>query len=297
MPSLLRLLLLYLLAMMHGAVELPSVVAQDSANAGQLQQLLKRFPDADANHDGTLTVAEAQAYRAKQPRDLPRSNSKLNATETNPTHANVHYAPHERNVLDFYQATSDTPTPLIIYIHGGGFVAGDKSSINAAMIHAALEAKISVAALNYRFVNGTDILFPVPQHDCARGVQFLRSQAKPWNIDPERVACFGGSAGAGISMWLGFHNDLADPANSDPIARHSTRLVAIGTMGGQGTYDPIKIKELVGGRAWEHPSIFKVYGVKTADEVLHPSKALRRIFGYPSLNQRGSAAVHDLQRT
>ena len=195
-----------------------------------------------------------------------------------PSASNVAYGPAERNVLDIYQTAAEKPTPLIVYIHGGGFVGGDKTSISPAMVRAAMESGISLAALNYRFVNGTDVIFPQPQLDCARALQFLRSQAEKWNIDPRRIACYGGSAGAGISMWLGFHDDLAQPNNGDPLARQSTRIVAIGTMGGQGTYDPIKIKALVGGRAWEHPSIFKVYGVKTAEEALHPSAEKQQLY-------------------
>lgn len=204
------------------------------------------------------------------------------ATRPQPTHANVAYGEHERNVLDFYQADSDQPTPLIVYIHGGGFVGGDKRSVSAGMLRSARAAGISLAALHYRFVNGTDIVFPTPQLDCARALQFLRSRAEQWNIDPERVVCYGGSAGAGISMWLGFHDDLADPNSEDPIARQSTRIVAIGTMGGQGTYNPIEIKELVGGRAWEHPSIFKVYGVKSAEEALMPTDEQKRLYAEAS---------------
>jgi acetyl esterase/lipase len=204
-----------------------------------------------------------------------------------PTMADVAYGPHARNVLDFYQASSDRPTPLIVYIHGGGFVGGDKESVSPEMVREANAAGISVAALHYRFVDGEEILFPIPQQDCARALQFLRSQATAWNIDPSRVAAYGGSAGAGISMWLGFHEDLADPDSQDPIARQSTRLVAIGTMGGQGTYDPIKIKALVGGRAWEHPSIFKVYGLKNAEEALHPTAARQALYDEAS-------AIHHL---
>jgi acetyl esterase/lipase len=122
------------------------------------------------------------------------------------------------------------------------------------------------------------VIFPVPQQDCARALQFLRSKAVEWNIDSQRVACYGGSAGAGISMWLGFHDDLADPSSDDPVQRLSTRIIAIGTMGGQGTYDPIQIKALVGGRAWEHPSIFKAYGVTTPEEALHPSPQKQKLY-------------------
>src|SRR5262245_66217977 len=49
-----------------------------------------------------------------------------------PTAANVSYGPHERNVLDFWQAKSDKPAPLVFCIHGGGWQNGDKSSYYGA---------------------------------------------------------------------------------------------------------------------------------------------------------------------
>ena len=239
----------------------------------QLKQVLQRFPDADANRDGTLTAEEAQAYRAKmRGQDGQQPGRKAPAPPLKPTHADVHYGPHQRQVLDFYQAKSSQPTPVIVYIHGGGFVGGDKRSVNAAMLRDALDTGISFAAIHYRFVDGDKTIFPVPQHDGARAVQFIRSQANEWNVDPARIACFGGSAGAGISMWIGFHDDLAQPDSPDPVARQSTRIRAIGTMGGQGTYDPVKIKQLIGGRAHEHSSLLKVYGLKSLDEARTPRR-------------------------
>jgi hypothetical protein len=79
-------------------------------------------------------------------------------------------------------------------------------------------------------------------------------------------------------MWIGFHDDLADPKSSDPVLRQSTRIQAIGTFGGQATYDPIKIKELIGGRAWEHPSLLKVYGLRSTEEALHPPASVQRLY-------------------
>lgn len=260
----------------------------DANKDGQLtsEEARDRIPDADENKDGKLTPVEARNYLAALQGTRPRTKPRDEAGRAKPTHADVAYGPHERNVLDFYQSKSEKPTPLVIYIHGGGFVGGNKDSINPAMVKTANETGISVASLHYRFVNGVDIIFPAPQQDCARAVQFLRAKAKDWNIDPKRVACYGGSAGAGISMWLGFHEDLADPKSDDPVARQSTRIVAIGTMGGQSTYDPIKIKELIGGRAWEHPSIFKIYGVKNAEEALHPTPQQQKLY------DEGSAITH-----
>jgi len=247
----------------------------------RLKELLKRFPKADADGDGVLTTQEAQDYKTnvldKQPAQA-RPASPARPALPAPTHENVSYGPHERNVLDFYQAKSDKPTPLIIFIHGGGFVSGDKRQFNPQMLHSALADGISFAALHYRFIDGKDVLLPTPQRDSARAVQFLRSKAKEWNLDPTRVACFGGSAGAGCSMWIGFHDDLADPNNSDPVLRQSTRITAVGTMGGQSTYDPIEIKRLIGGRAWEHSSIFKAYGLAGPEEAQNPTPEQKKLY-------------------
>ena len=44
------------------------------------------------------------------------------------------YGPHQRNVLDLWKAKSDKPTPLVVFIHGGGFRAGDKSNLAAGLL-------------------------------------------------------------------------------------------------------------------------------------------------------------------
>jgi len=244
----------------------------------RLKELLKRFPKADADGDGVLTAKEAQDYKTnvldKQRQQQQRTRPALQP----PTHENVSYGPHERNVLDFYRAKSDRPTPLIIYIHGGGFVGGDKRSFNPQMLESALADGISFAAIHYRFIDGKTVLLPTPQRDAARAVQFPPTKAKEWNIDPRRIACFRGSAGAGCSMWIGFHDDLEEQNSSDPVLRESTRITAIGTMGGQSTYDPIEIKRLVGGRAWEHSSIFKAYGLAGPDEALNPTPEQKKLY-------------------
>jgi acetyl esterase/lipase len=228
--------------------------------AEQLKIWLKQFPAADANGDGTLTLEEAQAYRRKLQalQAIPKPE---------PDQRNVAYGPHERNVLDLWQARSDRPTPLVVFIHGGGFLAGDKSNVPPPLLERCLHAGISVASINYRY--STQAPFPGPMLDGARAVQFLRSKAAPWNLDPTRFAASGGSAGAGISLWIGFHDDLADPASADPVARQSTRLSCMGVLGAQSSYDPREIKEWIGGRAHEHPALMPFYGLK-ADELDTP---------------------------
>ena len=163
-----------------------------------------------------------------------------------PTMANVRYGEHERNVLDFWKAESSKPTPLLFYIHGGGWNAGDKARVGG--LEKYLAAGISVVSINYRYVPqalaaGVKPPVKAPLHDAARALQFVRSKAGEWNIDKARIGASGGSAGACSSLWLAFHNDLADPKSSDPIARESTRLWCAAVVGAQTTLDPQQMKE------------------------------------------------------
>jgi len=177
-----------------------------------------------------------------------------------PDLADSKYGPHERNVLDLWNAKSNEPTPLVVFIHGGGFHGGSKEALSAALLAGLLKNRISVMAINYRL--SPEVRFPAHYLDCARAIQFARLHAKEWNIDPKRVGASGGSAGAGTSLWLGFHPDLADAKSTDPVLRESTRLTCMAVQGAQSTYDPRLIKEWVGEAASKHPALQGFYGLK-----------------------------------
>jgi acetyl esterase/lipase len=162
-----------------------------------------------------------------------------------PTIADVGYGPYPKQIVDFYKAESSKPTPLVFFIHGGGWVAGTKA---LGSVQNYLKEGISVVSVEYRFIqeaDQADIKPPVswPLHDAARALQFVRSKAAEWNIDKTRIGATGGSAGACSSLWLAFHDDMADPKSSDPVARESTRLLCAAVDGAQTTLDPEQMKE------------------------------------------------------
>ncbi|MBL8994495.1 MAG: alpha/beta hydrolase [Spirochaetia bacterium] len=177
-----------------------------------------------------------------------------------PTYSDVGFGPYgKRNLLDFWKADAHTPTPVLVSIHGGGFQAGDKKVEFEPLLKMCLREKISVAALTYRF--SAEAIAPAAFLDAARGIQFIRAQAKNWNIDKSRIAATGVSAGGGISLWLGFHDDLADPSNVDPILRESTKLSAMLVIDAQTSYDPRVIRNLIPGDAYRHPALSQLFGI------------------------------------
>lgn len=202
-------------------------------------------------------------------------NLATSAHAATPTYADVSYGPHPNNKLDFWQATTDKPAPLIVFIHGGGFVGGDKSKVTSRSIDECLDRGVHYASINYRF--RTEVPIQDVLRDSARAIQFLRLRANDWNIDTTRVAAYGGSAGAGTSLWLAFHDDLANPSSDDPLLRQSTRLCAAGSMAGQFSYDILQWQELFSpaalkfGDSEDWPAF---YGLKTMDD-LHGEEGKR----------------------
>ncbi len=169
-----------------------------------------------------------------------------------PDLANVAYGPHPRNVVDVWKAKSATPTPLVLFIHGGGFRNGDKTNLTPELLAGCLANGMSVMAINYRL--SPEVHYPAHYQDISRALQFARSKASEWNLDPKRVGSTGGSAGGCASLWLAFHDDLADPASADPVARQSTRLTCAAVTSAQTTLDRTVIRKLIGPRAPEHAS-------------------------------------------
>ncbi len=147
----------------------------------------------------------------------------------------------------FLPNTEDT-FPLVIFFHGGGFTDGNPGTVfkdpeRRETVKYFLENNVAFISLGYRLIaKGEPDLEGVIKclNDSKLGLQFIRHYAANLNIDPDRIALMGSSAGAGTSMWLGFRDDMADPNNEDPVLRESTRVNAVFASGSQSTYDLYK---------------------------------------------------------
>jgi acetyl esterase/lipase len=101
------------------------------------------------------------------------------------------YVPHER---------ATTPTPAILYIHGGGFFVGSIDTEHGGAATLAKELGVVVASVEYRLA--PEHPYPAPIEDCYAALQWLHGAADELGVDPGRIAINGGSAGGGLSAGL-----------------------------------------------------------------------------------------------
>jgi acetyl esterase/lipase len=236
---------------------LAEIEVKQSANLQEAQSVIttamfpRRFQTAGLMAALAILLISTSRSQAQVVKDQPKAEEKAKAVRrysVPPTFSNVHYGDHERQVLDFFKADTKEPAPLVVHIHGGGWVNGDK--VGVGDLKKLLDSGISVASINYRFTTQAQeagVKPPVrwPLEDAARAVQFLRSKSAEWDIDKTRIGATGGSAGACSSLWLAFHDDMARPDSADPVARESTRLTVAAVSGAQTSLDPLQLREWI----------------------------------------------------
>ncbi len=97
------------------------------------------------------------------------------------------------------------PMPLVVYIHGGAWISGDKDSTHAPAV---LGPQYAVASVNYRLAQQAP--FPAQIHDCKAAVRWLRAHAATYGIDPDRIGAWGVSAGGHLAALLGTSGGVAE---------------------------------------------------------------------------------------
>ncbi len=105
-------------------------------------------------------------------------------------------------MLDIWRPAkpAESPRPVIVAIHGGGWAGGDKAEAAFAAVGFVQRGYV-VASVNYRL--SATALFPAAVEDCKCAVRWLRANAKRLGIDPDRIGAMGASAGGHLALMLG----------------------------------------------------------------------------------------------
>ncbi len=198
------------------------------------------------------------------------------------------YDKYHETVFDVFLPESEHTTPLVLFIHGGGFINGDKNFLykvqNTTEVKRLIDHKIAVITINYRLLDQTNETTGVlkPLHDARRALQYIRYHAESFNIDKTRIALSGNSAGAGTALWIAMHNDMRDTTSNDPVLHESTRVKAVGLKATQASYD-------VEGR-WTK-DVFVDYGLTFEDILAQQKSLIFRFYGVKSMSEYQTPAM------
>ncbi len=103
--------------------------------------------------------------------------------------------------LDVYPATHGCPAPVVVWVHGGGWRAGDKANQMTDKVRRWREAGYTVVSVNYRLSDPSatpPVRYPTHNEDVATAVAWIHDHIAGYGGDPDRVALLGHSAGAQI---------------------------------------------------------------------------------------------------
>lgn len=109
-------------------------------------------------------------------------------------------------VADLYQPTAESPTPAVLLIHGGGWNGTERRSDMTAIAKSLAKRGYFVMNTTYRLT--PDWKFPAQSEDINAALIYMRRNWKALNLDPDRIATFGYSAGAHLASLAGL-----DPKN------------------------------------------------------------------------------------
>ena len=181
----------------------------------------------------------------------------------------VQYGTHDGAGLvgDLYLPRGTENHPAIVAVHGGGWQAGGRDIYQYMAPYLAAHG-YAVFSIDYRLTRDGQNHYPAAIHDVRAAVQWTRNHGAELNIDPERIAVMGDSAGAHLGALVALAGDSTDYTNAyrdDPYAGVSTKVKAV--VGVYGTYDLIA--------QWEH------------DVISRPTDNIaQNLMGFPPMQDR-----------
>ncbi len=123
------------------------------------------------------------------------------------TYTGLQYAQDvEADTLDLYVPTSNKKTPLLIVVHGGGFIENDSNSRQATLMYQYFRSEVySVASINYRL--SPETTYPEPVSDVKAAIRYLRYNAEAYGFDTDKFTIFGESAGGYLATMAALSDD------------------------------------------------------------------------------------------
>lgn len=193
---------------------------------------------------------------------------------------NVVYKTNEKGnplSLDVYSPknVSGEKTPVVIYVHGGAWVKGDKTvrdgSYIETFISKLLDKKYAVISIDYTLLNDS-IHFPLPLQDTKDVVRWVRKNAAAYHFDPDNIGFFGASSGAHLSMLAAYTPDTEFPGSPE-LSSYSAKVNYV-----VDHYGPSDLNKLLHTRLGKVPVFF--FGLAAQKIVDLRTNLVRGLSGY-----------------
>lgn len=166
--------------------------------------------------------------------------------------------------LDIYKpkAASNTPRPCVVWIHGGGWQGGNKSS-GRLLVPLVLTGNYVGVSVGYRL---TDVAsFPAQIHDCKAAIRYVRANAQKLGIDEKKIGVWGASAGGHLVSLLGTSGDVKEVEGNLGTTGVSSRVTCVVDFCGPSDFPNFEltdgargpINKLLGGLPKDTPEIAK----------------------------------------
>ena len=173
------------------------------------QPLQKNFDKVDTDSDGFITIKEHRAFLARgnnRANNQPAQRRQAQARPGIKIEKDIPYAdtdePAQRlDSLLPEKRSSDKPLPVVVFIHGGGWRNGSKASGIGKVAPFVASGDYAAASIEYRLSDKGQ--WPAQIHDCKAGIRWIKAHAEKYNLDADKIAVWGTSAGGHLVAMLG----------------------------------------------------------------------------------------------
>jgi acetyl esterase/lipase len=196
------------------------------------------------------------------------NNTQMGGAETVDLRPGLTYATHDGVALqgDLYLPKGVGPFPVLVAVHGGGWVQGARSAFQYWGPYLAARG-YALLAISYRFAKSGQKTFPQAVQDVLAAVQYVRGTAREHRLDAERVGLLGASAGANLAALAALGGGapvIADGYPQDAHAKLSTKVKVL--IGVYGVYDVMEMWQRYNLQSPRENNIEKFIGVSPLDD-------------------------------
>jgi acetyl esterase/lipase len=173
-----------------------------------------------------------------------------------------------KQMVDLYfpkNKGDEKPLPVVALIHGGGWVNGDRIGYSAQAIQIARTGHYAAVAVGYRLT--TEAHWPSQVYDCKAAIRWIRAHAKEYNLDPDKIAVWGSSAGGHLSSLLGTSGGVEElEGHLGANGHYSSRVQCVVNLCGPEDFSQALMFDKENMPVWKDDAVSRLLGGTAQDK-------------------------------